>query len=32
MDMGKWGTAKDKRLKVKVRGVEVIVEAPTPLQ
>ena len=31
MKLDKWGTAKAKRLKVKVRGLEVIVEAPRPL-
>jgi len=32
MDLGKWGTPKGKRLRVKVRGVEVIVEAPRPFE
>jgi len=32
MALGKWATSKGKRLKVKVRGLEVIVEAPRPLQ
>jgi hypothetical protein len=32
MELGKWSTSKGKRLRVKVRGVEVIVEAPRPLR
>jgi hypothetical protein len=28
MELGKWSTSKGKRLRVKVRGVEVVVEAP----
>ena len=32
MALGKWGVSKGKRLKVKVRGVEMIVEAPTPVE
>jgi hypothetical protein len=31
MELGIWGTSKGKRLRVEVRGVEVIVEAPRPL-
>jgi len=31
MMLGKWGTAKGKRLRVKVRGLETVVEAPRPL-
>jgi hypothetical protein len=31
MELGKWSTSKGKRLRVEVRGVEVIVEAPRPL-
>lgn len=31
MELGKWGIGKKKRLKVKIRELEVVVEAPRPL-
>jgi hypothetical protein len=30
MKLDKWGTARGKRLKVKVRGSEMVIEAPRP--